>query len=132
MATLTATIDVNVAIAAAAIERPPYPAGVDVRPTGTLQGRRSPPAAKGWPAMAASARRKPRARRSAPARPTLEQRHWDLIGLGLVACAIFLAFLVYLGWEGGTAGSAVVDGLKDLVGAGARARAGRARWPPAR
>ncbi|HYI19201.1 MAG TPA: DNA translocase FtsK 4TM domain-containing protein [Solirubrobacteraceae bacterium] len=66
--------------------------------------------------MAASARRKPRARRSAPARPTLEQRHWDLIGLGLVACAIFLAFLVYLGWEGGTVGSAVVDALKDLVG----------------
>ena len=66
--------------------------------------------------MAASARRKPRARRSAPARPTLEQRHWDLIGLGLVACAIFLAFLVYLGWEGGTVWSAVVDGLKDVVG----------------
>ncbi len=72
--------------------------------------------AKGWPAMAASARRKPRARRSAPARPTLEQRHWDLIGLGLVACAIFLAFLVYLGWEGGSVGTAVVDGMKDLVG----------------
>jgi S-DNA-T family DNA segregation ATPase FtsK/SpoIIIE len=66
--------------------------------------------------MAASARRKPRARRSAPARPTLEQRHWDLIGLGLVACAIFLAFLVYLGWEGGTVGTALVDGMKDLVG----------------
>jgi S-DNA-T family DNA segregation ATPase FtsK/SpoIIIE len=66
--------------------------------------------------MAASARRKPRARRSAPARPTLEQRHWDLIGLGLVASAIFLAFLVYLGWEGGTVGTAVVDAMKDLVG----------------
>ena len=66
--------------------------------------------------MAASSRRKPRARRSAPARPTLEQRHWDLIGLGLVALAVFLSFLVYLGWEGGTAGTALVDGLKDLVG----------------
>jgi S-DNA-T family DNA segregation ATPase FtsK/SpoIIIE len=66
--------------------------------------------------MAASSRRKPRARRSAPARPTLEQRHWDLIGLGLVAVAVFLSFLVYLGWEGGTAGTALVDGLKDLVG----------------
>ncbi|MET0769351.1 MAG: DNA translocase FtsK 4TM domain-containing protein, partial [Solirubrobacteraceae bacterium] len=61
-------------------------------------------------------RRKPRARRSAPARPTLEQRHWDLIGLGLVALAVFLSFLVYLGWEGGTAGTALVDGLKDVVG----------------
>src|SRR5829696_7087901 len=67
--------------------------------------------------MAASSRRKPRARRSAPARPTLEQRHWDLIGLGLVALAVFLAFLVYLGWEGGTAGTALVDGLKDMIGA---------------
>ncbi|MET0818430.1 MAG: DNA translocase FtsK 4TM domain-containing protein [Solirubrobacteraceae bacterium] len=66
--------------------------------------------------MAASSRRKPRARRSAPARPTLEQRHWDLIGLGLVALAVFLSFLVYLGWEGGTAGTALVDGLKDVVG----------------
>jgi S-DNA-T family DNA segregation ATPase FtsK/SpoIIIE len=67
--------------------------------------------------MAASSRRKPRGRRSAPARPTLEQRHWDLIGLGLVALAVFLAFLVYLGWEGGTAGGALVDGLRDLIGA---------------
>ncbi|HZB77159.1 MAG TPA: DNA translocase FtsK 4TM domain-containing protein, partial [Solirubrobacteraceae bacterium] len=67
--------------------------------------------------MAASSRRKPRGRRSAPARPTLEQRHWDLVGLGLVALAVFLAFLVYLGWEGGTVGGALVDGLRDLIGA---------------
>ena len=73
--------------------------------------------------MPAAARRKPRARRSAPPPPAwrhrlpvLEQRHWDLIGLGLVALAVFLAFLVYLGWEGGQAGTALVDGLRDLVG----------------
>jgi S-DNA-T family DNA segregation ATPase FtsK/SpoIIIE len=48
--------------------------------------------------------------------PALEQRHWDLIGLAFVAAAIFLAFLVYLGWDGGEAGSGVVDGLRDLVG----------------
>ena len=54
-----------------------------------------------------AARRKPRARRSAPPSawrsrmPALEQRHWDLIGLALVAVAIFLAFLIYLGWDGG-------------------------------
>jgi S-DNA-T family DNA segregation ATPase FtsK/SpoIIIE len=69
-----------------------------------------------------AARRKPRARRSAPPSawrgrmPVLEQRHWDLIGLALVAIAIFLAFLVYLGWDGGQAGSGLVDGLRDLVG----------------
>jgi len=69
-----------------------------------------------------AARRKPRARRSAPPSawrgrmPALEQRHWDLIGLALVAIAIFLAFLVYLGWDGGRAGTGLVDGLRDLVG----------------
>src|SRR5215212_9372367 len=70
-----------------------------------------------------AARRKPRARRSAPPSawrgrlPALEQRHWDLIGLALVAIAIFLAFLVYLGWDGGEAGGWLVDGLRRLVGA---------------
>src|ERR1700754_602503 len=69
-----------------------------------------------------AARRKPRARRSAPPSawrgrmPVLEQRHWDLIGLALVAVAIFLAFLIYLGWDGGEAGGSLVDGLTDLVG----------------
>jgi S-DNA-T family DNA segregation ATPase FtsK/SpoIIIE len=69
-----------------------------------------------------AARRKPRARRPAPKSawrlrvPGLEQRHWDLIGLALVSVAVFLAFLVYLGWDGGQAGTAVVDGLRKLVG----------------
>src|SRR5215217_4111500 len=73
--------------------------------------------------MPPTARRKPRARRSAPqpawrARvPVLEQRHWDLIGLALVAFGIFLAFLVYLGWDGGQGGDWLVDGLRRLVGA---------------
>ena len=73
--------------------------------------------------MPPTARRKPRARRAAPqpawrARlPVLEQRHWDLIGLALVALAIFLAFLVYLDWEGGAAGGWLVDELRRLVGA---------------
>jgi S-DNA-T family DNA segregation ATPase FtsK/SpoIIIE len=69
-----------------------------------------------------AARRKSRARRSAPPSawrgrmPALEQRHWDLIGLALVAIAVFLAFLIYLGWDGGQAGSGLVDGLRDVVG----------------
>jgi S-DNA-T family DNA segregation ATPase FtsK/SpoIIIE len=33
-----------------------------------------------------------------------------------VAAAIFLGCLVYLGWDGGEAGTAVVDGLRKLVG----------------
>src|SRR5215216_1167482 len=73
--------------------------------------------------MPPTARRKPRARRSAPSPawrarvPVLEQRHWDLIGLALVAFGIFLAFLVYLGWDGGEGGGWLVDGLRRLVGA---------------
>src|SRR3954451_14537557 len=66
--------------------------------------------------------RKParRARRSAPhwRLPALEQRQLDLIGLGLVAAGLFFAFLVYLGWDGGRAGSQVVEGLRWVLGAG--------------
>ncbi len=68
------------------------------------------------------ARKKPaprRARRSAPRfhLPALEQRQLDLIGLGLVALALFFAFLVYFGWDGGRAGSQAVEGLRWLLGA---------------
>ncbi|MGH2947377.1 MAG: DNA translocase FtsK 4TM domain-containing protein [Solirubrobacteraceae bacterium] len=68
------------------------------------------------------ARKKPaRARRSAPVAwprlPALEQRHLDLTGLGLVALAVFLAFLIYLKWDGGRAGTWAVDGLQRAIGA---------------
>ena len=75
------------------------------------------------PARKAPARRgKPRARRAAPrpARPRLpelEQRQLDLIGLGLIALAVFFAFLVYLRSDGGEAGSWTVDSLRWLLGA---------------
>ncbi len=61
-----------------------------------------------------------RARRSAatwrPRLPVLEQHHVDLMGLALVAAGVFLAFPLYMGWDGGAAGSAVVDGLTWAVG----------------
>src|SRR3954453_11828330 len=81
--------------------------------------RRGPgqmPAAKKKPARKPAARR---ARRSAPQfhLPTLEQRQLDLIGLGLVALALFFGFLVYAGWDGGRAGSEAVEGLRWLLGA---------------
>src|SRR5690349_17941821 len=63
---------------------------------------------------------KARARRSPlpwpPRMPILEQRHLDLIGLGLVAAGIFLAFPLYMGWDGGEAGQRIVDGLTWAVG----------------
>jgi DNA segregation ATPase FtsK/SpoIIIE, S-DNA-T family len=64
-------------------------------------------------------KRKARARRSSlalPRMPALEQRHLDLIGLGLVALAAYLAFVFYAGWEGGKVGEAIADGLKELFG----------------
>jgi DNA segregation ATPase FtsK/SpoIIIE, S-DNA-T family len=74
------------------------------------------------PAPTAKTRAKPRARRSRrqpwkPNFPTLEQRHYDVIGLGLVATAIFFSFVVYMGWDGGRAGDAAVDGMRVLIGA---------------
>jgi DNA segregation ATPase FtsK/SpoIIIE, S-DNA-T family len=60
-----------------------------------------------------------RARRSslgALGLPALEQRHVDLIGLALVALGVFLAFPLYLGWDGGAAGQAAQDGLAYAVG----------------
>ncbi len=64
--------------------------------------------------------RKARAHRSPlpwpPRLPVLEQRHLDLIGLGLVAAGVFLAFPLYLHWDGGEAGQAMVDGLTWAVG----------------
>ena len=71
----------------------------------------------------AARRRKPAPRRRAkrsslalPQLPHLEQRHHDVIGLGLVALAAFLAFVFYLGWEGGALGGALADGLVFLLG----------------
>src|SRR5215218_4973323 len=64
-----------------------------------------------------SAARARRARLSwHPRMPVLEQHHLDLAGLALVAAGVFLAFPVYLGWDGGAAGEAVVDGLTWAIG----------------
>jgi DNA segregation ATPase FtsK/SpoIIIE, S-DNA-T family len=48
--------------------------------------------------------------------PEFEQRHRDLIGLGLVAFAAFFACVFYLGWAGGRVGEAMADGLLFLFG----------------
>ena len=67
------------------------------------------------PAKKKPAKRPPtRARRSK--RGKLEQSQWDLIGLGLVAFAVFLGFVLYRGRDGGELGEATVDGLTWLMG----------------
>src|SRR5215212_1097725 len=43
--------------------------------------------------------------------PILEQRHWDVIGLALVAFAAFFALVFYLGWAGGEVGEALAGAI---------------------
>src|SRR5215210_1052486 len=75
-------------------------------------------------APARSARAKSRnPRRTAPRPPAwprlpeLEQRELDLLGLGLIAFAVFFAFLVYGGVDGGEAGGWTLESLRWLLGA---------------
>jgi S-DNA-T family DNA segregation ATPase FtsK/SpoIIIE len=68
-----------------------------------------------------AAKPKPRARArraslSAMRVPRLEQRHLDLIGLGFVALGVFLAFPIYLDWDGGAAGQAATRAIVYCVG----------------
>src|SRR5689334_1174235 len=80
--------------------------------------RTSPKAAKGrgrTPAAKARARRATLAWR--PRLPVVEQRHLDIAGLGLVAAGVFLAFPLWLRWDGGSAGQALVDGMTWAAGA---------------
>jgi DNA segregation ATPase FtsK/SpoIIIE, S-DNA-T family len=51
-----------------------------------------------------------------PELPRLEQRHWDLIGLGTVGFALFFATVFYLGWNGGRVGEAMAKGFLTLFG----------------
>ena len=72
----------------------------------------------------ARGRRPPAKRRPAPRRRRdprefvegLEQRHYDVIGLALVAMAVFLALVLYLGWDGGRVGGWLADGLAQAFG----------------
>jgi len=48
--------------------------------------------------------------------PELSPHQLDLLGLGLAALGVFLAFLLYLGAAGGSVGGAARDGLRLLLG----------------
>ena len=78
------------------------------------------PAAK---KTAARSRKKPAPRKRAARQaswkqelPVLERHHWDLIGLALVVFGVFLAFPLYMGWDGGEAGAWIVKSSRWLVG----------------
>ena len=51
-----------------------------------------------------------------PRLPVLDQNEKDVLGLGLVAGAVFFAFVFYLGWDGGEVGEAFADGFVWLFG----------------
>ncbi|HEX3873133.1 MAG TPA: DNA translocase FtsK [Solirubrobacteraceae bacterium] len=96
-------------------KRPPAaakraPAAAKRTPTA---GRRATTPAKRTPAKRTPARpRKPRPRRSF----TFEQRHADVVGLGLVAVGVFLTVILYTRSDGGRAGHAITTGLGWLLG----------------
>src|SRR5215217_3735481 len=48
--------------------------------------------------------------------PVLEQRHWDVIGLALVAFAAFFACVFYLDWAGGEVGEALASAMLFMFG----------------
>ncbi len=65
----------------------------------------------------APVRRKPDPRRRAKeAFEGLEQRHFDLIGLIMVAAGVYAAFVLYLDWDGGRVGSWMETALDYSVG----------------
>src|SRR3954469_10704740 len=75
------------------------------------------------PARKSSSRgRRSRARRPPAWRmglPYLQQHHYDLLGLALVCLGVFLAFPLYLDWDGGRMGEWMVRGARYAVGEGA-------------
>jgi S-DNA-T family DNA segregation ATPase FtsK/SpoIIIE len=85
-----------------------------------LLTRKRPSKARG------SQKARPRTRSRAPApKPRksprevvagLEQRHLDLIGLGLVAIAVYLGCVLYVGWDGGPVGDSLKHALTDATG----------------
>jgi DNA segregation ATPase FtsK/SpoIIIE, S-DNA-T family len=86
-----------------------------------------PPAKKAPARKRTTAKARPKARPRPKARarraggwrtqlPVLEQRHIDLIGLGLVAVGVFLVFPLWMRWDGGRGGEAIVDGLRYAIG----------------
>jgi S-DNA-T family DNA segregation ATPase FtsK/SpoIIIE len=60
---------------------------------------------------------KPRAKKKQRRSLSWELKHPELWGLGLVALGVFLASVVYVGWNGGYVGAALADGFDALLGA---------------
>jgi S-DNA-T family DNA segregation ATPase FtsK/SpoIIIE len=67
----------------------------------------------------APARRRPAPQRRREARELvdgLEQRHFDVIGLALIAAGVYLAFVLYMDWDGGRVGGWISTALENAAG----------------
>jgi len=64
----------------------------------------------------AASKRKPKGKAGLRLPAALEQRHLDLIALALVAFGVYLAFVLFFGWEGGKVGYGVETALTYLFG----------------
>src|SRR5512133_2654361 len=83
--------------------------------------RRDPPRRRKKPARGRNpkpaARGRGRGRRRAS--PEVMQRRLDLTGLACIGLAVYLGYVIYLGWNGGTVGDGSHTALSYAVGAGA-------------
>ncbi|MGH2987698.1 MAG: DNA translocase FtsK 4TM domain-containing protein, partial [Solirubrobacterales bacterium] len=80
-----------------------------------MNTRRRAPAPRSRRKLASRARRDPR-RELRELADGLEQRHYDVIGLALIAAGVFLAFVLYLGWDGGRVGGWLATALENAAG----------------
>src|SRR6476660_9010979 len=81
------------------------------------QKRRRAPARRSSRPTRPKGRARPRARRHRDLFAVqLEQRHLDVIGLTLVALAVYLTFVLYFGWDGGKVGGGAETGLTFVLG----------------
>jgi S-DNA-T family DNA segregation ATPase FtsK/SpoIIIE len=46
----------------------------------------------------------------------LDQRHYDVIGLAIIAAGVYLAFVLYMGWDGGRVGGWTETALQNAAG----------------
>jgi DNA segregation ATPase FtsK/SpoIIIE, S-DNA-T family len=83
--------------------------------------RRDPPRRKRQPARSPKRRGGARKRGRARGKPSPEvlQRRLDLAGLSCIGLAVYLGYVLYLGWNGGTVGDGSETALEYAVGAGA-------------
>ena len=80
--------------------------------------RKAPARAKGRAAPARRGRAAP-ARGKRASTEEVRQRRLDLLGLSCLALAVYLGYVIYLGWNGGRVGNGTETALAHAVGAGA-------------